>query len=256
MKRRVERYLLRKLQSDGAIHLTLLDPAKCDREQAVEIAREAISAGTAAIMVGGSIGVSERMVDEVVKGVKQASSRTPVILFPGSPSGISRYADAVWFLSVLNSQNPYFIVGGQMQGAPIVRKYGIEPLPLAYLILGEGSAVAYVSQVKPIPLNKPEIAKAYALAAEYMGFRFLYLEGGSGGAPVPPEIIKAVKSVVEIPVIVGGGIRTKELAKRAVSAGADMVVTGTIVEEAESIYQVVRCIVEGIAEGARQREGG
>ncbi len=255
MRGRVERYILESLKEKGALHMTLIDPARSEPLEARKIAREAVRAGTTAIMVGGSIGVSEWMVDEVVKAIKSAVN-VPVILFPGNPSGVSKYADAVWFLSVLNSYNPFFIIGGQMQGAPIVKRYGLEALPLAYLILGEGGAVSYVSQTRPLPLNKPEIVVAYALAAQYMGFRFVYLEGGSGGIPVPPHIIKAVKENVEIPVIVGGGIRSRELATRAVASGADIIVTGTIVEEATSVYDTIRSIIEGIEEGVKLRAQG
>ena len=195
---RVKEYLLELLRSKGAIHMTLIDPAKTSPERAKRIALDAKKAGTSAIMIGGSIGVSESMVDETILKIKEEID-LPVILFPGSPSGISKYADAVWFLSVLNSQNPFFIVGGQMQGAPIVKKYGIEPLSLAYLIVGSGGVVSYVSQTKPLPVDKPEIVVAYALTAEFFGFNFLYLEGGSGGEPLPPKLIRAVKENVNIP---------------------------------------------------------
>lgn len=184
--------------------------------------------------------------------MKDATS-LPVILFPGSPTGLSRYADAVWFLSVLNSTNPYFIIIGQVQGAPIVKRYGLETLPLAYLILGKGGTVGFISQARLIPYDKPEIAVAYSLAAQYMGFKFLYLEGGSGGEPVPPTLIRAVDENVEIPIITGGGIRTPELARRAVEAGADIIVTGTLVEEADDVYVRLRAVISAIEQAAQRR---
>ncbi len=253
MKRRVKKYLLKRLNEEKAIHMTLIDPEKTDRNEAQKIAKEAVRAGTAAIMVGGSIGVSEKMVDEVIKGIKKSSMNIPVILFPGNPSALSRYADAIWFLSVLNSQNPYFIIGAQMQGAPIVRKYKLEVLSLAYLILGEGGVVSYVSQTRPLPLEKPEIIVSYALAAQYIGFGFVYLEGGSGGKPVSPHIVSYVKNIINIPLIVGGGIKTFEKAKELVSAGADIIVTGTIVEETSDIYASLSEIINGIKEGVQER---
>ncbi|MCD6358158.1 MAG: geranylgeranylglyceryl/heptaprenylglyceryl phosphate synthase [Thermoproteales archaeon] len=249
---RVEKYLMERLEERGALHMALVDPARMNGKEARKVAECAERAGSSAIMVGGSIGVSEAMVDEVVLSVKDATS-LPVILFPGSPTGLSRYADAVWFLSVLNSTNPYFIIIGQVQGAPIVKRYGLETLPLAYLILGKGGTVGFISQARLIPYDKPEIAVAYSLAAQYMGFKFLYLEGGSGGEPVPPTLIRAVDENVEIPIITGGGIRTPELARRAVEAGADIIVTGTLVEEADDVYVRLRAVISAIEQAAQRK---
>ncbi|ABL78036.1 phosphoglycerol geranylgeranyltransferase [Thermofilum pendens] len=252
MRGRVKNYILEKIREHGAIHMTLIDPEKTTPEVAARIAREVAEAGTSAIMVGGSIGVSEAMTDEVVLAIKR-STEVPVILFPGSPTALSRHADAVWFLSVLNSQNPYFITGAQMQGAPIVKRYGLEVLPLGYIIVGEGGAVSIVSYTRPLPFAKPEVVAAYALAAEYMGFQFVYLEGGSGGEPVPPKIVKMVKGVTTLPLIVGGGIRSPEVAKELAKAGADIIVTGTIVEESENIRETIGRIVRATREGALER---
>lgn len=230
--------------------MALIDPARTDGKNAKKIASIAEKSGSAAIMVGGSVGVSEAMVDEVVLSVKEATN-LPVILFPGSPTNLSRYADAVWFLSVLNSTNPYFIILGQVQGAPIVKRYGIEPLPLAYLIFGSGGTVGFITQARLIPFDKPEIAVAYALAAEYLGFRYIYLEGGSGGDPIPPNVIYAIDENINLPIITGGGIRTPELAKKAVEAGADIIVTGTLLEDSGDIERKLQDILQAIKEGAR-----
>ncbi len=249
---KVKEYILKKIEEDGAIHMTLLDPDKTGSEEAASIAEAAYRAGTSAIMVGGSIGVSESMTDEIVKAIKERLE-IPVILFPGSPTALSRYADAVWFISVLNSQNPYFITGAQMQGAFIVKRYGLEVLSLGYIIVGVGGAVSIVSYTRPLPFNKPEIVAAYALAAEYIGFDFIYLEGGSGGQPVPSSTVRMVRRTINIPLIVGGGIREAETAKEIVKAGADIIVTGTIVEETKDVESRLREIIGGMKEGFRER---
>lgn len=249
---RVKEYILREIKEKGAIHMTLLDPDRLDAERAATVAKEAVRAGTSAIMIGGSTGVSEWMTDEAILAIKKVVD-IPVILFPGSPTALSRYADAVWFISVLNSQNPYFITGAQVQGAPIVKRYSLEPLSLGYIIVGWGGVVSIVSYTRPLPFEEPEIAAAYALAAEYMGFNFVYLEGGSGGKPVPPRVVRAVRNTVSIPIVVGGGVRKPSTAKALAEAGANIIVTGTITEEVEDIYSAVRGIVEGVLEGARRR---
>lgn len=228
---RVEKYLVDKIRQDGAIHLTLLDPEKAPPATAAKTAREAEESQTAAIMVGGSTVTSTSMLEETVKAIKNAV-KIPVILFPNNITGIGRYADAMWFMSLLNSADPYFIIGAHVLGAPLVKRFGLEPIPMGYVIVGEGGTASVMGKAFPIPFNKPDLAVAHALAAEYLGMRFVYLEAGSGAKEsVPPEMIRMVKSVIGIPLIVGGGIRTGEQVKTIVSAGADAVVTGNITEE-------------------------
>jgi phosphoglycerol geranylgeranyltransferase len=199
-------------------------------------------------MIGGSTFVSSAHLDDVVRAVKR-TVKIPIILFPNNVTGISRYADAIWFMSLLNSVDPYFIMGAQILGAPLVKKYGLEPLPLGYIIVGEGGTAGVVGRAIPIPHNKPELAVAHALAGQYLGMRFIYLEGGSGAKnPVPPEMIRAVKHYIDVPLIVGGGIRSREQALSAASAGADMIVTGNVIEET-GIKRKVSEIIEGIRRG-------
>ena len=135
-------------------------------------------------------------------------------------------------MSLLNSVDPYFLVGAQILCASIIKKFGLEPIPLGYIIVGEGDTVSVIGKAVPIPYGKPELASAHALAAEYFGMRFLYLEAGSGvGNPVPSGMVKAVKTVTALPIIVGGGIRTGEQVKEVVKAGASVIVTGNVLEE-------------------------
>ncbi len=241
---RVERYLRRK-SSKEVLHFTLIDPEKTLPKEAAEIASKAVEAGSDAILVGGSIGVSEADVDSVVKSVKK-TVKEPVILFPGNVTGVSKYADAIFFMSLLNSDDPYFIVGAQVLGSVIVRKYGLEALPTAYIILGEGGAAGYIGRARPIPVNKPEIAAAYALAASMMGMRFIYFERGSGAPePVPPEVIYYSKKILpkDTFLIVGGGIRTVEDAKKIASSKPNAIVTGTIIErDSEKGFEIIRAI--------------
>jgi phosphoglycerol geranylgeranyltransferase len=241
----IERYLLDKIKADGSIHMTLIDPEKVTVEGAVKVAESSKNSGTAAIMIGGSTFVSQTHLDNVVAAIK-SSVKVPTILFPNNVTGISSHADAIWFMSLLNSVDPYFLIGAQILGAPLVKKYNIEPISMGYVIVGDGGTAGIVGKAISVPYNKPELAAVHALAGQYLGMRFIYLEGGSGAAnPVPPEMIKAVKHLIDVPLIVGGGIRSKEQAMTAASAGADIIVTGNLTESSdanERISQIITAI--------------
>jgi len=252
---KIESYLLKSIQERGSIFIPLIDPEEVTPESASIIAEEGERAGASAIMVGGSTLVSSDSLDDIVKSIKD-STNIPVILFPNNITGISRHADAIWFMSLLNSADPYFIMGAQVLAAPLIRKLRIEPIPLGYLILGEGGAAAVIGKACPIPYNKSGLAVAHALAAQFLGMRFIYLEGGSGvSKPVPSQIIRMVKSAVDLPLLVGGGIRTGIQAKEIVHAGADIIVTSTALERRDlrSLRIKIKEIMEGIKEGAAHR---
>ncbi|HEY4675281.1 MAG TPA: geranylgeranylglyceryl/heptaprenylglyceryl phosphate synthase [Candidatus Bathyarchaeia archaeon] len=238
----VEKYLLDRIKSEDAIHMTLIDPEKMTASQASKVVRKAKLSGTSAVMIGGSTFVSGAHLDSIVKAVKRAVN-IPTILFPNNVTGISRYADAIWFMSLLNSVDPYFLMGAQVLGAPLIKRFHLEPIPLGYVIVGDGGTAGVIGKAASIPYNKPELAAAHALAGQYLGMRFIYLEGGSGvKKPVPPDMIRLVKRCVSVPLIVGGGIRSREQALAAASAGADIIVTGNIVENAQAEEKVSEII--------------
>jgi phosphoglycerol geranylgeranyltransferase len=242
---RVEKYLLEKIAAEKTIHMTLIDPEKITPAQASVVAENSKESGTAAIMIGGSTFVSQEHLDSVVQAIKNAVD-LPTILFPNNVSGISSHSDAIWFMSLLNSVDPYFLVGAQILGAPLIKKFNIEPISMGYIIVGHGGTAGVVGKAIAIPYDKPELAAAHALAGQYFGMRFIYLEGGSGVAnPVPPEMIKTVKKYLDVPLIVGGGIRTREQAAAAAQAGADIIVTGNLIEAADNKQRIAE-VIEGI----------
>jgi phosphoglycerol geranylgeranyltransferase len=246
MTGRIEKYLLKRIKVDGTIHMALIDPEKVSPEEAASTAHEAQECGTAAIMVGGSTVSSTAHLDSVVQAIKK-SVRIPVILFPNNITGITKYADAIWFMSLLNSSDPYFIVGAQVLGAPIVKEFRLDPIPLGYVIIGDGGAAAVVGRACPIPYDKAELAAAHALAAEYLGMHFVYFEAGSGAKQtVNPEMISITKQVTSIPLIVGGGIKTGSQAKALARAGASIVVTGTLTEKESNLRDRMSEIVSEI----------
>lgn len=243
----VEIHLQKIIDKDGKVHLTLIDPASQTPEKAAEIAREAFEGGTDAILIGGSTGASGALLDETVIKIKE-KVEVPTILFPGSSAGLSQYADAVFFMSLLNSRDLGYVITNQVLGAPLVYRSGIEPISMAYLIVEPGGTVGWVGDAKLIPRQKPELAVAYALAGKYLGMHYTYLEAGSGAStPLSPQMIGAVKKALgDSKLIVGGGIRSSENAKVCARAGADMIVTGTVVEEVKNVREKVAELVSAI----------
>lgn len=244
----VEERLNRIVEKEGSVHLTLLDPDSQSPDVAGKIAKEAFFGGTDAIMVGGSTGATGTTVEQTVQAIKSACD-LPVILFPGNAAGLAPGADAVFFMSLLNSRDVNYITTNQAIGAPLIYKHGIEPISMAYIVIEPGGAAGWVGDARLIPRNRPKLAMAYSLAAKYMGMHYIYLEAGSGAdKPVPVEMIAAVKNVVgkTTKVIVGGGIRDGIAAKERIKAGADMIVTGTIVEQVDDVRGKIEELVNAI----------
>ncbi len=256
MAGKVEKYLKDKKKVEGALFFAVIDPLDYDSlEAAVNASREAYEGGADMIVVGGSTGVQGQTLDATTSEVKRAVG-VPVNLFPGNIATVTGRADSIYFMSMLNSRNPYWISEAQTLAAPIVKKIGIEPLPTAYLVVGDGGTVSWVGDAKPIPLNKPKIAAAMALAAEYMGFRFVLTDAGSNPpSPVPPEMISAVHSVLspETFYIVAGGIKTEEAVRAAVRAGADAVQVGTAIESTKDVKGTVSKLVKAAKDEAKKR---
>lgn len=218
----------RKKESTGLA--ALIDPDNFDKKQAALVAKTTEKMGFTCIFVGGSTLGDQSHLDDVVLAVKQHVT-CPVILFPGNITGISRHADAILFSSLLNSTNTYFIIGAQAIGAIQVKRHNLEAIPMGYLVFGDESTTSFIGQVRPIPYGKPGIAVMYALAAQYLGMRALYLEAGSGSNyPMPEELVKAVRKHFNGLLIVGGGITTPKVATTLADAGADLLVIGNLLE--------------------------
>jgi len=247
LRMQVEKYLNDIVERDGTVHLTLIDPASQTPDEAADIAFAAAEGGTDALMIGGSTGATGTVLDQTLLTIKERL-HVPTILFPASAAGVSGYADAIFFMSLLNSRDLNYITTNQAMGAPLVYKYGIEPISMAYLIAEPGGTVGWIGDAKLIPRNKPEIAVAYALAGKYMGMHYTYIEAGSGAdQPISPHMIRALKHVLgENKLIVGGGIRDGRTAKECAEAGADMIVTGTVVEETKDVAEKIKELVSSI----------
>lgn len=241
---KVEQYLRDEIKKHGTICLPLIDSE--NSSDVAAIAKKVEEKGASAILVGGSSITDQLELAELVAETK-TRIKIPVILFPGNVTGVSPKADAILFSSLLNSENPYFITEAQALAAIAVKKYGIEPLPTAYIIVGEGTAAWFVGRARGIPFHKPNLAVMYSLAAQYMGMRFVYLEAGSGASQnVPPEMVAAVRKQYEGTLIVGGGIRSPETAAQIAKAGADIIVIGTMIEKDGNWQEKFLSIVKAI----------
>lgn len=228
---KVEGYLKSTLKKKGALLFVLIDSENSGSKSSIKLAKDVEKIGASAILVGGSSATDQLGMAEVVKGLKR-SLKIPIILFPGNVTGVVPGADAILFTSLLNSDNPYFISQAQALGAPNVLKFGLEPLPTAYIVIGEGTSAWFVGSARTIPFEKASIAAMYALSAQFLGMRFVYLEAGSGAAThVRAEMVHAVRKVFKGFLIVGGGIRTPSTAAELVKAGANALVVGTLAEK-------------------------
>jgi len=247
---RVEQYLLKHL-GGGPLHFTLIDPDKSRGEKAATVARGAAALGSHAILLGGSTGISREVMSDAARAIKRAVE-IPAIIFPEGPGSLTPDADAVLFMSLLNSRNLDLVIRTHARSASTVRKMGLEAIPMGYLVVAPGMRVGEVGAVDPVPRDDLPGATGYALAAELLGMRFVYLEAGSGApAPVPSEMVRAVRDALGIPLIVGGGIRSGPEAKTLLDAGANVLVTGTITEE-EGLGAAFR----GILGEVRHARGG
>jgi phosphoglycerol geranylgeranyltransferase len=235
---KVETFLKSELKKKNALLFVLIDSEVSKLESSRKLAQDVEKIGISAILIGGSSATDQIEMAEVVKGIKK-NIKIPIILFPGNITGVVPDADAILFSSLMNSENPYFITQAQALGAPSVLKFGLEPLPTAYLIIGDGTSAWFVGSARGIPFEKPKIAAAYALAAQFLGMRFVYLEAGSGAkSSVTPEMVKTVRKAFNGFLIVGGGIRDIKTATELVKAGADALVIGTFLEKGGSIKKL------------------
>ncbi len=243
---KVREYILETLKTHK-MHMTLIDPAKQAPNQSGDIAVKAKSAGSDAIMVGGSTGVTQENLDSTVDHIKKRCD-LPVIYFPSGANAIARRCDAIYFMSMLNSKNVRNITGEHWRGAPIIKKLGLETISMGYVIVEPGMKVGEVGEADLVKREDVARAVGYGMAAEFFGMDLVYLEAGSGAPePVPSAMIRSVKESIDIPLVVGGGVTSAEKAGEVARSGADIVVTGTLIENGEfegELEAVVKAVHE------------
>lgn len=234
------------LKTEKKLHFTLIDPEDQLPMDAASIAKECESYGTDAIMIGGSTVKSRKQVYDTIEAIKKNVS-IPVILFPNSAESIAENADYIFFMSLLNSRDDKYLIREPVKGALLVKKFGIKPISMAYIVVSTSEIPTMVERVVKLDrINGSDTEKAvdYALTAKYFGMNCIYLEAGSGATkPVPNEIIHSVRNAIDIPIIVGGGIKDAKTAKEKVDSGADVIVNGTLVQRDR---KRIKEIIEGI----------
>ena len=218
----------------------LIDPDNTDMDQIIETAQLCNDAKVDYVFVGGSLMLSNHL-DECIKTFKSKSS-IPVILFPGSPSQVSKEADALLYLSLISGRNPELLIGAHVVSAPKIKASGLEIISTGYIVIdgGKPTTVSYMSHSAPIPFDKDDIAVCTAIAGEFLGKNVLYLDAGSGAInPISEKMIQKVSNQISIPLIVGGGISSPEKAIANCQAGADIIVVGNALEKNNHLIKVL-----------------
>lgn len=247
MKQFIYENLLAKKRKGQRSLAVLIDPDNVNAEKIEEVAGRANNAGVDYLFVGGSLVISNHL-DDVVQLVRRHSS-IPIILFPGTPSQVSRYADGLLYLSLISGRNPELLIGAHVISAPAVRNSGLEIISTGYMVIDGGAptTVSYISNASPIPADKKEIALCTAMAGEMLGMKLIYMDAGSGArTPIREEMIACVAENIEVPLVVGGGIRDPEKAYRNCKAGADLIVVGNAIEKDASLIHEMAAAVHSI----------
>lgn len=226
----------------------LIDPDQAASGQVTQLLQLAAEVQVDYFFVGGSLVISQEL-DRVVQQIKSGSN-VPVVLFPGSPSQISPYADALLYLSLISGRNPELLIGQHVLSAPFVKASGLEIMPTGYMVVDGGAptTVSYISNAAPLPADKSDIALCTAMAGEMLGMKLIYMDAGSGARrPVSEAMIERVATQIEIPLIVGGGITEPEKAYRNCKAGADVIVVGNAIEKDPALLKEMAAAIHSVA---------
>ena len=240
--------LLEKKKAGQKAFAVLIDPDKVTTSSLPSLIQSANQSNVDYLLVGGSLVVSDHL-DECIEQIKKETS-IPVILFPGSPSQLSRHADALLYLSLISGRNPELLIGQHVISAPFVKKSGLEIISTGYMVIDGGAptTVSYISGAAPIPSDKAEIALCTAMAGEMLGKKLIYMDAGSGAKkPITEEMISLVAQNIDVPLVIGGGIRDAEKAYRNCKAGADVIVVGNAIEKEPSLLEEMAAAIHGVS---------
>lgn len=247
MKQEIQNLFLSNKKLGRKSFTVLIDPDKLSLNKTDELVQLAVDAKVDYFFVGGSLVISNHL-DECIQQIKSACD-IPVILFPGSPSQVSKYADAILYLSLISGRNPELLIGQHVISAPFVKNSGLEIMPTGYMVIDGGAptTVSYISNASPIPADKEDIAMCTAMAGEMLGMKLIYMDAGSGAKnPIPETMIEKVAKNIESPLIIGGGIVDAEKAYRNCKVGADVIVIGNAIEKDPTLIKEIASAVHSV----------
>jgi phosphoglycerol geranylgeranyltransferase len=248
MKEAIYSSLLLKKRNRRKSFALLIDPDKVDTAATATLVELAVKARVDYLFVGGSLVISNHL-DQVVQQIKSLC-KIPIILFPGTPSQVSPYADALLYLSLISGRNPELLIGQHVISAPAVRKSGLEIISTGYMVIDGGAptTVSYISNALPIPADKNEIALCTAMAGEMLGMKLIYMDAGSGARrPISTDMIQRVSESIGIPLLIGGGIQNPEKVYLNAKAGADLIVVGNAIEKDASILAEMAAALHSVS---------
>ncbi len=248
MKEAIYSALLQKKRTKRKSFALLIDPDKVDVQKTATLIDLALKARVDYLFVGGSLVITHHL-DQVVQQIK-SQCKIPIILFPGTPSQVSPFADALLYLSLISGRNPELLIGQHVISAPAVRKSGLEIISTGYMVIDGGAptTVSYISNALPIPADKNEIALCTAMAGEMLGMKLIYMDAGSGARrPISTEMIEKVSGSIEIPLLVGGGIQDPEKVYLNAKAGADLIVVGNAIEKDASLLSEMAAALHSVS---------
>ncbi len=254
---KVYKKILGQIQQQGSLTFMQLDPPNYTPEMAGKIAKIAEENGLDAFAVGGSVCAQGKALNECLKEIKENSS-LPTIIFPGNIATLSKHADALYFMSMLNSNDPYWISGAQIGASLPVKQLGLEVIPTSYIIIEPGEAAGWMGRAQLIPRHKPYLAAVTALAGQYMGSKLIILESGGGAPqPCPKEMVTATKKLIDLPLLVAGGVRNAKFAFETIKAGADIIQVGTAFEQCKGNLQETgkkfKAITDAVKKAGREK---
>jgi phosphoglycerol geranylgeranyltransferase len=239
--------LTQRKQQGKKSFAVLIDPDKVNDTSMQQLITLAVAAKVDYFLVGGSLVISNYL-DECVQYIKRHCN-IPVILFPGSPNQVSKYADALLYLSLISGRNADLLIGQHVISAPVVKQSGLEIMPTGYMVIDGGAptTVSYISNATPLPADKNEIAMCTAMAGEMLGMKLIYMDAGSGAKrPITESMIQKVSSCIDVPLIIGGGITDPEKAYLNCKAGADVIVVGNAIEKDANLIKEMAAAVHSV----------
>ncbi|MCD6477895.1 MAG: phosphoglycerol geranylgeranyltransferase [Candidatus Aenigmarchaeota archaeon] len=238
------------------IYMPFIDSTIYTMDEIAKISKSINNSNADMIAVGGILNVDMNYMNQVVKRIKEIVN-LPIVILPGNTGMISKYADAIFFISLLNSRNPYWITDSQALSAPLVYYSKIEVIPTAYLVIEPGGTSSWIGDANPLPRNKLEIMKSYAIYSELSGKEVICLDTGMTNSKVPENVIKTVKKNVDLPIAFYGGVRSMKDIRNLSKAGADIMITSTIIrkhKKSEKLEQLISLVKKSMEKKPRKKK--